>query len=281
MCVALNHFPNHAGFSSADNGALHLAVLDILGVKQRHKCFVTYQQLVEGVQNLCPHFNYVACTRKLLGPTGTFHAYAPLGDGSSSSSSSSSSPTNTSKSRGSSSSSSSSSSNTQILGTITIFPRLFGFVVDPAGLRTGGRNLHPFHHGVKNVTIALQDYGPLGPIDGSQRCVNFSQAMTKQGTAAVLKTRDREVVEKLQGCDSQVPRWYTTSEPFEKQPKLDLAKAKATPLDPCFDELWCPPKLRTLGLKNEGVVTINGTLQVFKYSDPGRDWFNIFATEDF
>ena len=56
------------GFSSADNGAIHLAVLQAVG-KVNMKCVDKYHALTAGVTNLNPYFDFVACTRAALGPS--------------------------------------------------------------------------------------------------------------------------------------------------------------------------------------------------------------------
>ena len=127
---------------------MHLAVLDALGIKGRHKCFVMYQNLVAEVSNLCPYYDFIACTRSLLGPVGTFYAYYP--------------ETRIDHQP----------PELRIAGVITIFPRFFGFSVDAAvyGLSERGRHLYPFHHGTKTNAEVVLAYGPLGSVNGSELC---------------------------------------------------------------------------------------------------------------
>lgn len=209
-----------------------MAVLDALAIKQRHKCFVKYQNLVADVMNLWPYYDFVACTRKLLGPVGVFHAFYP----------------ESIDERGGTA------------GVITIFPRFFGFSIDAAvyGLTKGGRLLQPFHHGVKIKATVQDAYGPLGPEDGSQRCVAWDLAYNQQQVAQILKQSDSHIRNMRSGCPSQVPRW-------------------AQPDETCYDKLWCAPEIRVPGLKRNGILAVNGSLAVFEYEDPGRDWYSVFA----
>jgi hypothetical protein len=57
------------GFSSADNGAIHIHLLRYLGFEQMNpkgKCGTQYTNLVKPVTDLSDYWNYVACTRKHL-----------------------------------------------------------------------------------------------------------------------------------------------------------------------------------------------------------------------
>ena len=56
-----------SGFSSSDNGAIHLHVLHELGISGHKKCADLYKNLIAKVTNLNPYFEFVACTRELLG----------------------------------------------------------------------------------------------------------------------------------------------------------------------------------------------------------------------
>lgn len=55
------------GFSSSDNGALHLALLQMLALPYEH-CMQLYHNLEDNANRLVPFYNYIACTRKELGP---------------------------------------------------------------------------------------------------------------------------------------------------------------------------------------------------------------------
>lgn len=62
------------GFSSADNGAIHLHLLRSLGfeeAKTNGACEKMYNNLTEPVTNMDPYWAYVACTRKKTQP-GTY-----------------------------------------------------------------------------------------------------------------------------------------------------------------------------------------------------------------
>ena len=210
-----------------------MAVLDALGIKQRHKCFMLYEDLTADVNNLCPYYEFVSCTRKVMGPVGTF--YAPVPD----------------------------STNGSYAGIITIFPRFFGFSIDAEvyGLTKGGRLLHPFHHGVKTNDIVMDSYAPLGPIDGSQKCVNWALAYNQKDMAQILRQSDGVMTGMSAGCCSAVPRWRQTTD--------------------CFANLWCAPEERNPSdagkQRREGVITVNNSVIPYLSSEPGQDWYNLFA----
>ena len=56
------------GFSSADNGAIHMAMLQAIGIMDM-KCMNEYHKLTALVNDLKPYFHFVACTRRVLGPS--------------------------------------------------------------------------------------------------------------------------------------------------------------------------------------------------------------------
>ena len=114
---------------------------------------------------------------------------------------------------------------------------------------------------MKNNDIVLQEYGKLGEVNSTELCVNHSRAFSVQQIAQTLRERENLVMNRALGCDATIPRWRQVN-------------------DSCFDALWCPPELREPGLKRDGLISINQTLQVYKYEDPGRDWFNIFVNTD-
>ena len=63
------------GFSSADNGAIHLHLIQMLGLEESGgKCHQQYNNLVDGVNNLDPYFAFVQCCRDVLGPNGISQA---------------------------------------------------------------------------------------------------------------------------------------------------------------------------------------------------------------
>jgi len=55
------------GFSSSDNGALHVLLVYILGLQTRHKCLEEYGDLHSPVANLEPYFEFVRCAKAALG----------------------------------------------------------------------------------------------------------------------------------------------------------------------------------------------------------------------
>lgn len=110
------------GFHSADNGAIHLAVLQILEIpfEEYEDCDRRYQ-LLKGrdVENLTEYYAFVACTRRVLGPNRQWEL--PQGGGS-----------------------------------LTVVHRYHGFSVDyfvVDGRPSGGI---PFYHGDKNPAAAIQ-----------------------------------------------------------------------------------------------------------------------------
>ena len=64
---AEHEFFRPPGFSSADNGAIHLVVLNALGIDDS-ECRRRYEGLVALSDNLKPYFEFVACTRRAAGP---------------------------------------------------------------------------------------------------------------------------------------------------------------------------------------------------------------------
>jgi hypothetical protein len=130
--------------------------------------------------NLWPYFKLVACTKKILGPTGSFEVL--------------SADNNTTK--------------WNVVAKSTIFPRFLGFVVDPAlyGLRNV-RNLQPFHHGVKNRTELLNAYGPFGVARRNKTCLSFANALSKDESAKAIREGEKYGFNQTGGESSQVPRW--------------------------------------------------------------------------
>lgn len=62
-------FMQPRGFSSADNGALHIHLLRFLGFEKMYpegKCGKAYRQLVKPVTDLSDYWDYVACSRESL-----------------------------------------------------------------------------------------------------------------------------------------------------------------------------------------------------------------------
>ena len=109
-------FRQPVGFSSADNGALHLLLLEVLRLKNQHFCNRLYYNLKASVDDLIPYYSFVACTRRALGPSRRWKVVV-LGVGS---------------------------------GQITILNRFHGWAVDWNRLRVS--SVIPFAHGVKNAS---------------------------------------------------------------------------------------------------------------------------------
>jgi hypothetical protein len=217
-----------SGFHSSDNGAIHLAVLDALAIRDRHLCYDLYRGLKAEVTNLRPYYVFVACTRKLLGPVGTFDVLTPKAAG----------------------------MDQEVSAKITIFPRFFGFGVDPAPSGLGhSRNLHPFHHGVKDRKEMLAIYGPLGTPGTKEKCVNFTNALSRQEVVRLIRSTESYFYNDKSSDPSLVPRWKYSN-------------------DSCVDDLWCAPPVWDAGslARAEGVVAVDGVVRNFTYSHPGRDW---------
>jgi hypothetical protein len=56
------------GFSSSDNGAIQLVVMDTVKVEGYKTCYDMYRGLEASVNNLDPYWDYVHCTKEALGP---------------------------------------------------------------------------------------------------------------------------------------------------------------------------------------------------------------------
>ena len=109
-------FRQPVGFSSADNGALHLLLLEVLRLKKQQVCHQLYYNLKASVNDLVPYYSFVACTRRVLGPSRRWEVVV-LGVGS---------------------------------GHITILNRFHGWAVDWNRLHVS--SVIPFAHGVKNAS---------------------------------------------------------------------------------------------------------------------------------
>lgn len=108
-------FKQPPGFSSADNGAIHLVLLDALRLKSAQLCHRLYTSLDAPVDNLGRYWEFVGCVRALLGPSRRWRATAG-----------------------------------GHLGRVTILSQAAGWVLDWGLLNCTGP--FPFLHGVKNVT---------------------------------------------------------------------------------------------------------------------------------
>jgi hypothetical protein len=152
-----NHLPK--GFSSFDNGAVHLALLQAVGIPN-HDCYQQYQLLrgeidkndLKSNQWLVTYYKFLACVRRIMG----VGRYWDVSMGRSSTSLSSMNKDETGSSHDLHL-----QSVVPVDGRITIENRFHGFAYD-AGLlhniRIGGRI--PFHHGLKNMVEAARLYSP-------------------------------------------------------------------------------------------------------------------------
>lgn len=234
------------GFSSDDNGAIHLALLEALAIRGRHFCKDLYRKLEAPVTDLVPYFEFVACTKALLGPPRTFIArytpYLDLFDNNKATG------TNQEKEEW------------QVAGRIVIFPRLFGFAVDAlVHGYTGFRNLHPFHHGVKSEEWKdqyLDDGKRRG--DGSCKTLSVNGTISKGEMGARLKLSDAVMM----GCTDMeyavVPRWGHVDES-------------------CYQRLWCGPLKAVPQKWPQGVMAKQGKLEEYQFLDVGVDWYNEFT----
>lgn len=226
------------GFSSSDNGAINLALLDALAVKGRHMCRDLYRGLTDPVQELGSYYNFVGCCKRLLGPAREHVIPAPahlLGNGTSRKSSGALEPA----------------------GRITIFPRLFGPAVDGAALGlVDVRNLHPFHHGLKKGDW-LSQYG--GSEEQLRACRPFpTNGRSEESVGEQLRKTDDYWLFKSEMPIAQVPRWGALHER-------------------CFDKLWCAPLASPLPQWPKGVVMKNGDNVRTYFPDPGVEWHNDFV----
>lgn len=57
-----------SGFSSADNGAIQLVVMETVQVEGFRTCYDMYRNLTDKVTNLDHYWNYVHCTKEAIGP---------------------------------------------------------------------------------------------------------------------------------------------------------------------------------------------------------------------
>lgn len=225
------------GFSSADNGAIHLALLHALAIQGRQRCRDLYCRLEADVTDLEPYYHFVACTKRLLGPARTYHAYEP---------------THVRKKENDSK---------NPAGTIVIFPRLFGFAVDA---RVHGytklRNLHPLHHGIKSDDWKSEyiDHGDRGSNSTGCRLFTSNGTISAENMGQVLEQSDDTMMQSTGEPYSSVPRWGHTDQT-------------------CYDRLWCGPLPSSATEWPLGFVSQNGTILSYEYSDPGVDWHNEFV----
>ncbi|CAJ1368336.1 unnamed protein product [Effrenium voratum] len=68
MRWALYYDRKPQGFSSSDNGAIQLVVMETIKVEGFDTCYDMYRKLTESVTNLKPYWDYVHCTKEAIGP---------------------------------------------------------------------------------------------------------------------------------------------------------------------------------------------------------------------
>ena len=116
------------GFHSFDNGAIHLVVLQVLGipVEDYIECDRRYQMLTNrDVKHLDEYYRFVACTRRALGPNRRW--------------------------------------NIKGTGVLVVAHRYHGFAVDHFIARRKPGGGIPFYHGEKNPEEAVKRYNNTDP----------------------------------------------------------------------------------------------------------------------
>eukprot|EP00928_Gymnodinium_smaydae_P039462 TRINITY_DN26957_c0_g1_i1.p1 TRINITY_DN26957_c0_g1~~TRINITY_DN26957_c0_g1_i1.p1 ORF type:complete len:1121 (+),score=244.71 TRINITY_DN26957_c0_g1_i1:157-3519(+) len=110
----MSHQPK--GYSSADNGAIHQHLVETLQLPGTDRCRKKYRALVADVSDLDPYFDFVRCTKQLLGPPRHWNVKGG--------------------------------------GRITVWPRIHFFVADGFFINFFASNfMGPvFHHGIKDAT---------------------------------------------------------------------------------------------------------------------------------
>ncbi|CAE8602026.1 unnamed protein product [Polarella glacialis] len=109
------------GFSSSDNGAIHLAVMEAAQVEGYQTCYNMYRALNESVDHLDRYWDFVHCTKQALGPARAWKL-----------------PT----------------------GSLTAWPRFEFFAVDYQVFDQSASNeVGPvFHHGIKEDKLVTESY---------------------------------------------------------------------------------------------------------------------------
>lgn len=189
------------GYSSSDNGAIHLAALQALGISAK-RCVAKYRNLKADVNDLVPYYDFVACTRKVSGPiAGTWKTGArgalwgfPASegwDGKREEGTNDRRPCVVDTDDPSSSS---------CFGQITIDERYHGFCVDRYALMPNsypGGSI-PFYHGVKDTTESVTKYGFEFRFRGNVSCAKNTpeewKACLDDPTCAVSVSAQKSVV---------------------------------------------------------------------------------------
>lgn len=235
------------GFSSTDNGAIHLAILDVLGIQGRELCRDLYRNLSADVTDLGPYYEFVACTKALLGPPRTYTTRLTAHDDLIT-------PAEVGRRN-------ESDDGQKVVGKVVIFPRFFGFVVDAMvyGI-SGTRNLHPFHHGLKNANWkdSYLDTDARGRNSG---CRTFTENSTisDEEMGSIIRQSDHFVLGCREGPFARVPRWGHLDEG-------------------CYARLWCGPLEEEPKIWPNGMFSQDGKLQSLGYQRPEVDAYNLFAT---
>lgn len=139
------------GFSSADNGAIHLAIITEIGFKDTRNCWLLYLNLIHGQEHKdwwSDYFRYIACTRELLGPPRHW------------------------KTSG---------------AKILILPARRAWVIDFYSLSNNTNDFYPWAHGVKNFEKIYTGIKPAKFPDRTQICLFDEIQATK---TKHLKTDD-------------------------------------------------------------------------------------------
>ncbi|KAI0564392.1 hypothetical protein FGB62_26g34 [Gracilaria domingensis] len=228
------------GYDATDNGAIHLAILDALGIRGRQRCLDLYRALEAPVTNLFPYFEFVACTKALLGPPRVYEVQRLFHL---------------------QSTDSISRRNSDVFARIVIFPRFFGFVEDAYVHGMVAANQHfPFHHGLKkdewkDVYLDFKDRGK----NTGCRAFTTNNTMSTKEMAKRIRDADLYSMQTVGQAFSQVPRWL----PANKD---------------CYEELWCPPLPPNPSRWPVGLIESNGKLVQYEYSDPGADFHNLLIS---
>eukprot|EP00177_Eucheuma_denticulatum_P000804 GFKZ01001457.1.p1 GENE.GFKZ01001457.1~~GFKZ01001457.1.p1 ORF type:complete len:424 (-),score=44.77 GFKZ01001457.1:211-1482(-) len=162
------------GFSSDDNGAIHLAILEAIGIEGRDQCREMYRNLTAPVSDLGPYYEFVGCAKELLGPARLhvvrYPRYVDLLD-----------VARDSKEEG-----------RKVAGKILLFPRFFGFAVDAKvhGIMKW-RGMYPFYHGVKEEDWEQEETRAVGAKEIGEK----------------LRKSDEYALRIERGEYSRVPRW--------------------------------------------------------------------------
>jgi len=119
----------HMGYNGGDNGSIHFAILDTLGLPGSEECWNIFRNELNGTLN--SYFRFVACAREVMGAPRKMLMDPNTSD-------------------------------LSLDGSITIWPAMYGPMADWMFTSNGYRKAHPFHHGIKNHEDAniTERYGP-------------------------------------------------------------------------------------------------------------------------